>query len=95
MAQRQCRLQKGLMLMNQGWANTIKTYRTLIEAEIERLIATLDALDGDADFEPSLAAPKSPSDWRSTQVRWAIGGSDDRENDGDDLERDDRDLEMI
>jgi hypothetical protein len=45
--------------------------RLRIETTIERLIAFLDAMDGDENLEPSLAG--------------FTGGLDDREDDGDDL----------
>jgi hypothetical protein len=66
---------------------------------LERLIAALDALDTDADFEPSLAAPeRSPRAWgfRSvagdgSQMQWADGETSDGEESGGDDEPDDHD----
>ncbi len=42
--------------------------RARIEADIERLIAMLDAIDGDAETEPSLAAWHSPFSGRAVEV---------------------------
>jgi hypothetical protein len=69
--------------------------RDRIEAAIEGLLQLLDALDGDADLEPTLGAPEMPlPDCRhyladifpdTSQERWAAGYGDDLELDpGDD-----------
>ena len=63
---------------------------------IERLIALLDALDGDPEAEPSLGSIErqwsaliSPDrDWTTSQLGWAGGGRDDREDDLDSHEGD-------
>ena len=52
--------------------------RAFIEEAIEALIGLLDQRDGDPDLEPALAAPE-PYSWHG-QLRWATGGTDDREN---------------
>jgi hypothetical protein len=52
--------------------------RRKLEVAVERLLAILDALDGDPDLEPCLA-------WTAAGV---LGGNDDREDNGDDLEED-------
>ena len=55
---------------------------------LDQIIASLDEIDGDADFEPSLAAVASlPQD---DQRDWAAGANDNREDDG--LERGELDL---
>ena len=61
--------------------------RSRMEAAIERLIETLDAMDGDPDLEPSLGSPeRHPSHFAtlncrySSQAMWADGGdADERE----------------
>lgn len=45
--------------------------------------ASDDVERDDADHEPTLGAPERQS---GSQVHWAAGGKDDREDDGDDLE---------
>jgi hypothetical protein len=69
------------------------TAREIIELEIERLIALLDAIDGDPDLEPSLAAPEShPSahgailpcrDNDGAQITWSAGSPLDLEDEVD------------
>ncbi len=64
---------------------------------IERLIAILDALDGDPDLEPSLGSMEQAytrivgpdASNAHSQVAWAHGGRDDREDDTDTHEGDD------
>ena len=56
--------------------------RGFIEKQVEMLIGYLDWLDiATEDLEPDLGSP-SPHENRS-QIAWAIGGSDDREQDAD------------
>lgn len=45
---------------------------------LDRLIAEMDALDGDADFEPSLGSVGAPVSYYSGG-EWAQGVTDDRE----------------
>jgi hypothetical protein len=58
-------------------------FRVKLERAVERLLAKLDALDGDADLEdtgdaePSLGAPERLG--RYAQDHWAASGTDDRE----------------
>lgn len=74
-----------------------KRPRARLEAALDRLLdamhqalAELDALDGDPDAEPSLAAPeRHPNPGRygapdRGQLRWAQGAADDREEDCED-----------
>jgi hypothetical protein len=56
----------------------VRELRRRIADRIEADIALLDALDGDSDFEPSLAAPE-PYSWLNGPI-WAQGATDDREN---------------
>lgn len=42
------------MAATYDWRSLSANPRTLIEAEIERLIGLLDAMDGDPDLEPEL-----------------------------------------
>ncbi|MCX5517790.1 hypothetical protein OSH10_05030 [Kaistia defluvii] len=58
------------------------------QALIDELVALLDAWDGDADREPLLGSPELPPFvWGSgigrevSQVQWAAGAFDDREDD--------------
>lgn len=59
-----------------------RVLRTQIEDAVERLLAMLDALDGDtdledgADAEPSLAAPENP---HGSQAGWMRGSDTDCE----------------
>ncbi|TDR93811.1 hypothetical protein [Enterovirga rhinocerotis] len=75
-------------------------YRPELEALIQRLVDILDAIDGDADSEPSLGFPERqprgiapgfappPVDYASSQIGWDYGRSDDREDDaGDNAEQ--------
>lgn len=65
--------------------------RALSRPEVEDLIGglidLLDAMDGDADLEPSLAAPEPviTNGWgncpHSNQAHWAGGATDDQEHD--------------
>lgn len=55
---------------------------TATAAEIERLLAILDELDGDPDLEPTLGATEG----QGGQRRWACSGRDDREEELEDLE---------
>lgn len=78
-----------------GKPTTLCQRRKLLEAALDRLLgavdgvlAELDAMDGDADFEPSLGAPeRHPALYnvfdprRSSQDLWSAGGdSDERED---------------
>lgn len=56
----------------------IRDLRQAIEDRIEADIALLDALVGDADLEPSLAAPEFKT-WLP-HAPWARGSTDEREN---------------
>ena len=50
-----------------------------MERAVERLLAAMDAMDGDPDFEPMLGAGESGC-WPSDQRRWIQGGdTDERE----------------
>jgi hypothetical protein len=58
------------------------------QAIIDELVALLDAWDGDGDREPLLGSPELPPFlWGSgvgrevSQVQWAVGVLDDREDD--------------
>ena len=70
--------------------------RDRLSDTIERLIALLDALDGDPEAEPSLGSIErewsafiSPDrDWTTSQLGWAGGGRDDCESDLDSHEGD-------
>lgn len=53
-------------------------------AEIERLLAFLDATDGDSDLEPVLAAPEVRDGYGRRGYVWARGATDDLEDDADD-----------
>lgn len=59
--------------------------RQKLERAIDKLILTLDALDGDpdledgADDEPSLGAPIPSTDWRGSQAFWSGGNDNDLE----------------
>lgn len=71
----------------------LRRLRKEAEEEIDRLLALIDRIDGDADLEPSLGAPEirqRPGGFvfatDGAQLRWARGARDDREDDGDDLE---------
>lgn len=64
----------------------IQKLRQIAAAEIDRLLAFLDQTEGDADFEPLLAAPeRHPSPWPGyydrthDQTKWGSGSRDDRE----------------
>lgn len=71
--------------------------RRAIEAELDRMIELLDALDGDPDLEPSLGAPEvlsrlciwSQVDTGTSQLNWARGNSEDLEDEHDGTEPDD------
>ncbi|MBP6010624.1 MAG: hypothetical protein KBA31_00205 [Alphaproteobacteria bacterium] len=75
-----------------------KSLRDRLEAAIERAIALLDQLDGDADLEPSLGSrscvgstlsPLGIDPAQYDQRRWATGSTDDREDEHDGHEPDD------
>lgn len=51
--------------------------RAKIEADIEHLIALLDALDGDPDFEPSIQSWGGPGWLATSTVDLEADGSDD------------------
>ncbi len=65
--------------------------RQQVEAEIERLIAILDAMDGDTDHEPSLGWPAAAFDITTQGLVLTsgldqfkpFGGTDDREEEHD------------
>ncbi len=59
----------------------VSALRPQIERAIDLLIGLLDAVDGNADAEPSLGCPND-YDGSAGQVRWAFGLADDREGDG-------------
>lgn len=63
--------------------------RAKCERAVDRLLAVLDAIDGDADLEPSLGSsePGSPYSFSGLDQRHiAEGATDDREGPDDDLE---------
>lgn len=60
--------------------------RARLEAWIERAIAVLDSLDGEADAEPSLGSVNSSAYVTAgDQLVWATGANDDREQDAGDM----------
>ena len=83
----------GIALTKKGEAYADRNDRLEIERRIDRhlglvaaLIALLDQWDGDADHEPSLAAPEAHFG-DEDQSGWATGSNDDRESDvGDEPE---------
>lgn len=67
-------------------APTARQRRKVLETALDRLLgvveavlADLDALDGDADLEPSLGAPIPYAS--VSQVHWAAGGDQDERED--------------
>lgn len=68
-------------------------------AEVQRMIAILDLLDGDADFEPALGsqivdAAANWAEFRLTdQSNWAAGGAEDLESDPCDGPIDDSEMD--
>jgi len=65
-------------------AVTRQRLRAAATTLIHKLIRVVDAIDGDADFEPSLSAAVPQMTWEGSQDAWLQGADDDREDACDD-----------